>query len=126
VSVLETSVGAETVAVRSFITFHVKEDMIEKFKQVYTEGEFLERAEIIPGFLEGEFLCLDEASGTFAATALWDSDASYRDWQDAYTTAIPREYSRALMACLTKFEAGQTYRVVNRHGGTDSAKGSML
>ena len=112
------------MAVRSFIRFHVKEDMIEKFKQVYTDGKFLERAEVIPGFLEGEFLCLDEAAGEFAATALWDSADSYRDWQDAYATEIPKAYSQALMACLVKFEAGQTYRVLNRHGGNNSTKGS--
>lgn len=104
------------MSVRSFINFNVKAGMTEAFERTYREGRFLERAEVIPGFLQGEFLCLDREAGKFAATALWDSVESYHAWQEAYATAIPIEHARALMKCLEKFEPGVTFAVLNSHG----------
>lgn len=101
------------MTVRSFIEFDVVEGMNDEFERIYREGEFMERARVVSGFLGGDFLCLDRAAGRYAATALWDSFESYRQWQEIGPAETPPEWRKALLSAVEKFEPGVAWEVLH-------------
>ena len=100
--------------VRSFIEFQVAEGRSAEFERVYREGGFLERARIVPGFLGGDFVCVDREAGRYTTTALWDSFASYAHWQEIGPRETPRKWRKALLEVVTKFEPGIAGEVIDR------------
>ena len=102
---------------RSIVTFKVKPGYEADFEAAYTEGEFLERAAIIPGFQGGEFLRLAGGGSLYAAIALWDCEASYRDWQAAYGEALPQDKVAAMMETLEPLEPGKVFHILNTTPG---------
>ena len=97
---------------RSFVRFAVKKGHEAAFEKSYRDGEMLERAAIIPGFLGGEFLRLTEDSCVYGATALWDSEASYRQWQAAYATALPQDKVADMIDAIEDMAASDVFEVV--------------
>ena len=100
------------MTVRTLITFRVKPGQEAAFEKAYGEGEMLERAAIVPGFLGGDLMKLNGDGSTYAATALWDNAESYKQWQAAYATALDQDKVSAMMETLETFEPGQVYEVL--------------
>ncbi|MEM7413120.1 MAG: hypothetical protein AAF430_23015 [Myxococcota bacterium] len=104
------------MAVRSFIRFEAKPGKGAELERIYLEGKFLERARVLPGFLGGDFVCLDRSTGHYAATALWDSEVSYQRWQEIGPAETPKEWRDALLRVVTKFEPGVAWDVLHEVG----------
>ena len=105
--------------VRSFIPFEVEPGRQDAFERIYQEGEFMERARVVPGFLGGDFVCLDREAGRYAATALWASAQDYARWQEIGPRDTPKKWRKALLEVVTRFEPGVAWEVISEVAAGD-------
>lgn len=98
---------------RSLIEFCVQEGKGEQFERLYIDGGMLDKAQIIPGFISGEFMRKTINPPIFLATVEWETAEDYAAWQAAYDTALPQDIRMQLGEMLLKLPEGFAMEVVS-------------
>ena len=87
------------MSVRSLLSLRVHPGQREAAALAFARGRVLEEcAEAIPGFLGGELMLSHDDPGLMCVSALWDGEASYRQWLASPVRAAQGPHLAAFLA----------------------------